>query len=112
MSPPPPYSLGKPMPVWPVSAIISRTSSTRCLKSSRPISSASTRTSENSARFFRTSCRTSAYLPSSSSVSAGTSTAGVTYELEEGDMAQACQPSPFRVKAARHRRAKKFGGTQ
>ena len=43
MSPPPPYSSGKPMPVWPVPAISTTTSLTRSRKSRGVISSASSR---------------------------------------------------------------------
>ncbi len=44
MSPPPPYSVGKPRPVAPVSAISLTSSSTRSRNSSRGISIASSST--------------------------------------------------------------------
>ena len=78
MSPPPPYSSGKPMPVCPVAAISTSTSLTRSRKSSRVIVSASSRIEEYSARLVRTRSRTSTYLPSSSALSAGTSISGWT----------------------------------
>ncbi len=78
MSPPPPYSSGKPMPVWPVAAISTTTSFTRSRNSARVIVSASSRIEEYAARLVRTRSRTAAYLPSSSAFSSGTSTSGWT----------------------------------
>ncbi len=59
-SPPPPYSFGKPMPVWPVAAISRTTSLTRSRNAARSRVSASSRIAAYSTRLVRTSCRTSA----------------------------------------------------
>ena len=77
MSPPPPYSVGKPRPVAPVFAIIRTSSRTRSRNSAVGISIASSSTWAYSARFLRVISRMSAYLPSRSAVRAGTSTVGV-----------------------------------
>ena len=74
MSPPPPYSFGKPIPVWPLAASSTTTSLTRSRNSSRVIVSASSRTEAYCTSPSRTVARIAAYGPSSSSVSAGTST--------------------------------------
>ncbi len=78
MLPPPPYCSGKPIPVWPVAAISTTTSLTRSRNASWSRVSASSRIEAYSARLLRTRLRISAYFPSSSAVSAGTSMVGWT----------------------------------
>ena len=71
MSPPPPYSFGKPMPVWPVAAISTTTSFTRSRKSSWLMGLGLLEDEAYSARLARTRSRTSAYSPSRKAAQAG-----------------------------------------
>ena len=119
MSPPPPYSFGKPIPVWPVAAISTTTSLTRSRKSAWLIVSASSRIEAYSARLARTRSRTSAYSPSRKARSAGTSTLSGGYAgtsgavVGVGSSRRAAQRSrsPCRAEATQGR-AKKFGVIQ
>ena len=115
MSPPPPYSLGKPMPVWPVAAISTTTSLTRSRKSWRLRVSASSRIEAYSARLVAHQVADLGVLPVEEARQRG----HVDLELAVGDAprrarirwAEACR-WPWPEATSGPGRAKKFGVIQ